>query len=423
MPLFFKKRTLALKLSLALTFLSLSLSPLSASLISEKSNEFGFDLSPQLNYPDQNNFYSPFSIFYALSILSNGAESATRSEIEKVLHWDSDRETMANSFDKLNKTIQAEKKTEEDSSSGSFIVRNTNTLFISNRCLLKDSFQDFIEAHYGAKIDLVDFFNPSEASKKINESIAASTHNKIDRLVQSSDIKPSTKAMLVNALYFQGHWSLPFDPVQTQSALFTADYFQKEEEEETCHVQMMHQESCFKYFENSLEQAIILPFQSDLKKTAPVLVVAMPNNSQNFQEWSKQITPEKLNNWLQESVFSKVNLKLPKFSFRKSYELETPLKKLGIETAFSHLADFSSLSNSPLYIEKIMHEAFLDIDEKGMEAAAATVISIGLTSIQIPQDPPSISFNANRPFVFFLVDYQTKTLLFMGQFIGEPNEE
>jgi len=251
----------------------------------------------------------------------------------------------------------------------------------------------------------------SEAVAQVNGYVEENTMHKIKDLLSTSDVGPDTKLILVNAVYFKGEWRKQFDKHDTQDANFHVS------PSETVKVPLMYERDMYVGYGTSAElncQVVELPYVGD--KLSMVIILPDKDKS-NIHELEKKLTFNHVMNV--EEVFhlreQDVNIWLPRFKLETKFQLNSALATLGMVDIFEpRKADLSGIDGSKsLVVSKVLHKTFLDVNEAGTEAAAATAISICLMCLKMG---PQINFRADHPFIFFLRDKSTKSMLFIGRF-------
>jgi serpin B len=345
-------------------------------------NEFAF----AFNQRDEqsNKLFSPYSIYDCIAMTYVGARSQTADEIQKTLQTKLSADELAASLGSYRAPVQM-----------------ANHLWVSDKIALLPDYKESVAKNFQAGIENIAFSDPKVAAGTINEWVREQTHGKIDKLISSFDIDENTRLVLTNAVYYRGHWSLPFDPKNTHSAPFYSTQITEKE--------MMSQTSYFPYLETASFQLVSLPL-----KTMPVsLMILLPKHG--IDSLRTQLNAHNFESWIDHLSQSRIDLYLPRFSIEEKIDLEKALKKMGMKSAFSDNADFSGITGQKdLSISKAIHEAYIDVNEGGVVAAAATAITMNFKS-SLPDMTPSTVFNANKPFLFFLVDTETKTILFIGE--------
>ena len=327
--------------------------------------------------------------------------------MQAVLYFPKDDAIRRESFLKINNQINKQDKR--------YKLHTANALWAQKEYPFLSDYFNLIQQYYGGKVTNLDFFNNTENSRvTINNWIEEQTNNKIQNLIPAGILHPLTRLVLTNAIYFKGFWLKQFDKNDTKQEDFRISPDHK------IKVQMMHltgKEANFNYAETDklqilelpyegkdLSMLILLPKGDDLKATEESL------NSENLAEWKKLFRIEE------------IDLYLPKFKFETKYFMAQDLANMGMATAFSEeTADFTRMydrikAKRNLFISAVIHQAFIDVNEKGTEAAEATAI-IFKDSISMP---PKL-FNADHPFIFVIQDKETGNILFIGR-ISDPTK-
>lgn len=386
--------------------LTLSASPLAAQVtphetdsLVQSSNTFAFELQKPMMAGRENVIFSPFSIYYALSMACSGAEGKTRETFEQALHWPSERGRVAKQLQTLCNNLYVSQE--------NLIFSQNNALFMNPNLELCQPFKSLLQNSYAAEINVVDFLSPLTTAAMINDWVATATWGKIDHLINPSDLGPDLRLMLINTLYFRGKWQVPFDENLTQKKPFFID------NQRQTTVEMMSQAGVFQYLENDNEQVIVLPFSCEDSTCRPLMVIALPKPAVAFHPWYSNLCSSTVHDWLNDVSYELLDLQLPRFSLRLHQNLGLVLKQIGLDGLFRDTADFSSISqSSSLCFDQVIHEAHIDINELGVEAGAATSISMRLTSCFLPCFPTF--FLADHPFAFFIIDEATGVILFQG---------
>ncbi|MFB2895046.1 serpin family protein [Aerosakkonemataceae cyanobacterium BLCC-F50] len=352
----------------------------------------------QAKQANQNIFISPASVSMALAIAYNASNGETRQAIGRTLEL---QEISIQDVNEANALIKNQLQ-ESDLKSQ---LQIANSLWIDKQETIKPDFSQKIQQHYQAEIQSIDFRKP-QASATINNWVRKSTNGKIDSIIER--IEPNTAFLLLNAIYFLGNWKYPFAKELTQDYPFTLVNGTKKP------VKMMFQQiPGLKYYENELFQAICLPYADN--RLSMYVFLPNPNlglrglyenlNHINWQKWMKSFNSNELEN----DYSQLISVGLPRFKLEYGTDLVDALKALGMQIAFSQKADFSAITVPPLWIGKIQHKTFVEVDEEGTKAAAVTAIGGtrgGVTQIIV-----------DRPFFCVISDNQTGTILFMGSIV------
>ncbi len=364
------------------------------------SSKFAFDIFKALNSEDAdgNIFISPFSISTALTMAYNGAEGETKEGMEKALGYTGiDRALVNESYKGLISHLE---KVDKDIS-----LNIANSIWIREGELINKEFINKNEKHFNAKVSSLDFSDPKTVDA-INKWIKDETKGKIEKML-TGPIDPDIIMYLINAVYFKGEWSKQFDPKKTINSNFFAY------DGNTIKVEMMSRKCDYEYIKGQDYKAIRLPYGKD--KTS--MHVILPDESVDINEFIDNMTPEQWND-IRGSLrkTNDVTLKLPKFKLEYGIKsLSDSLKSLGMEKAFGEdgTADFSGIRED-LFISDVLHKAVIEVNEEGSEAAAATVVAMPASA---PLMEP-ITFIADRPFIFLIIDDTTGTILFMGKVLS-----
>jgi serpin B len=263
--------------------------------------------------------------------------------------------------------------------------------------------------YYHTSITSVDYGDPAAACKTINDWVAAKTNGKITDLLSPAAVM-GAKLTLVNAIYFKGNWINPFKTNATENAPFRTPA------QETVTAPLMQQTSRFGYAEFPDLQVLELPYIGrDVS-----MVVLLPRDPDGLGTLEKKLTPQTLGTWTANLPEQQVKVFLPKFKSTTEFSLKDTLVAMGMSDAFSLKADFSGMDGrTDLYISGVVHKAFVDVNETGTEAAAATGITMMRSALQRPSQPPPV-FRADHPFVFLIRDNHSGSILFLGR-VTNPN--
>lgn len=367
----------------------------------QASNAFAVDLYRQLGAEEGNLFFSPASISTALTMTYGGARTKTADQMAQVLHLKGQDDVHA-AFGKL--LAVANSKQERP-----FELRVANRLWGQQGYPFKQDFLALTKQNYGAELDQVDFAGGTEAARDtINGWVEQQTNKKIKNLMPEGSINGMTRLVLTNAIYFLGTWQHTFDKQSTQQQpFFTA--------KGKVQVPLMYQQTHFGYVDQKSFQVLVLPYKGNQLS----MVVLLPKKKDGLAALEKELTADKLALWTKTLRSPEVRVWLPRFKQESAFTLNDALKKLGMSLAFTPgEADFSGIDGQrDLYISAAIHKAFVDVNEQGTEAAAATGISIGLTAAPIEAPP---EFRADHPFLYLIRENQTGAILFLGR-LADPS--
>ena len=368
----------------------------SAQLI-DAGNAFGFELFRNIRNSNnkENLLISPFSVSVALAMAYNGAGTTTKAEIEKVLQFNGLTPELINgAYQKLI--------TEFQSLDEQVVFEIANALYYSETFSIKPGFVSTNREIYNAEVTGLNFSSPS-AEEVINNWVAKRTKGKINEIIQQ--LKPMDRMLLLNAVYFYGTWSKEFDKQGTQNLEFyIADG-------STIRVPMMNKLDTLPYLSEEHFKAIQLPYGSGRYN----MVVLLPQKGKTPVDITGALSAENWQAFINKfEITNRVDVKMPRFKFEFDTSLKKVLDEMGIQKAFiPEAADFSGISEEDLFINEIKHKSYIDVNETGTEAAAVT--SAGFATTSFREEPPTVPFIVDRPFLFAITDTQTGVILFLGE--------
>jgi len=363
------------------------------------NNAFALALYRQLADNEGDLFYSPYSIYTALMMAYAGASGETAKQMKQALAItaaDSEAHAAQNALNHtlINNSLFSGKP--------AFSFNVANQLWGQKDFTFNEQFLNTLSANYGAGLKTVDFSDSENARELINLWVAAQTNDKIKDLIPTGVLNALTRLVITNAVYFKAAWMNQFETGDTAQGSFTlADGSQVE-------VPMMHAQRSMQAFVGEGLEAVELPYEGGMYS---MLLISPAQGS--LAKFEKTFDAERLNAILSALNTASVTLSLPKFKLESSFSLSGAMKTLGMSDAFSPgIADFSGMeSTRSLYISDMLHKAYVDVNEEGTEAAAATAIAVGMTSM--PAESYTINFD--HPFIFLIRDIQTNTILFIGR--------
>jgi len=365
----------------------------------EANTQFAFDLYRVLREDSGNLFFSPYSISSALAIAYAGARGRTARQMAEVLHFTQLQGAVHGAFGDLNANL-VDRTEETDGvqlSIASALWGQTGYPFL-------DGYLDLLAAAYDAPMRSADFAGAAEQARiAVNDWVRDRTQGLIPELLAPDSITPATRLVLANAIYFLGTWEAPFDPLATQTAPFTRL------DGTDVAVPMMHLENYFQYAEGPDFQAIELPYVGGQM----AMTLVLPREG-TFEAFTAGMTADWVDGMLAQMLPEKVFVSMPRFELSSDFALADVLSSLGMSDAFSGAADFSGMDGTrSLFIDSVVHKAFVSVDEHGTEAAAATGV---MMTLSLPT-----TMRIDRPFVFLIRDLETETILFLGQVL-DPTE-
>lgn len=362
------------------------------------------DLYQELDTDDSNLLVSPLSIRMAFGLLQAGARGQTATEIAEVLHYGLEGDAVHAAFNSLDLTL-ASRNDPGDDDSDPIALHTANAFWGQTGYDWNSEYLDTIAVNYGAGVETLDYDADPEGSREtINTWVEDATEDRIVDLLPPGSIDGSTVAVLTNALYLKAPWATPFMPELTVDGEFNAPAG-------TVTAEFMNQMEAFGYVEMDGYQALEMTYRQDELS----MVFVLPDEG-NFDAFEDSLTHDSLAA-IANSLENKLgDVAIPKFEFEASFTLSEALQALGMETAFVS-ADLSGMiDNGNLFIDEVYHKTFIAVDERGTEAAAATAIVVGETSVPTPE----FDFRADRPFVFFIRDRETGAVLFLGR-VTDPS--
>lgn len=353
----------------------------------------GFELLSRLGGSSKDNIvFSPVSLSFALAMTADGASGQTLSEMASVLGFNTDgltggqiRDLVRSKYSKLASVLEH--------ADSSVVMESANSIWIGKNFPLKESYVASVQQNFDAEARTVDFDSP-RAAREINSWCSDKTHGKIDNVVSETR---GWKTALVNAVYFDAEWSMPFE--KTSKGEFTAVDGEKIEHTFLKRRDYMSYAECADYQMVELPYGIEGNFVMDVILPREGREVAI--DGRVYSELCAKLDE------------TKVDFRMPEFRIESKSELAPVLAELGMSRAFSSDAEFSQISDAPLMIDRILQKTYIDVTKDGTQAAAVTVVGIRLTSMR-PDNDPVIDFIADRPFLFVVREKSSSEILFVG---------
>ena len=348
----------------------------------------------------RNTFISGSSVALALGMAYNGADGSTREGMARAL------EVKGMSLDEVNRA-NASLRAALENPDPKVRLQIANSLWVREGVDLKADFVRRNKDFYGAEVAALDFGNPG-APATINSWVKAKTAGKIDGIIDQID--PDSLSFLINAIYFKGQWSEAFDKSKTTEEPFTTGAGRQKRQP------MMPQSGKYNYFETAKFQAVSLPYGG--KRVS--MYIFLPTEGSSLDEFHRALTHEGWEGWLNKFKETEGDIVIPRFKVEYEVDLNDALKAMGMGEAFdADRADFSGMAQTSqrIFINKVKHKTFAEVNEEGTEAAAVTSVEMRATSLASPRN--RFRMVVNRPFFFAIRDDQTGTVLFMGS-ITDP---
>lgn len=369
-------------------------------ILVDGNTAFAFDLYKSLKTKDGNIFYSPYSLSTALAMTYAGARTDTEQQMATTLHFDLSQARLHPAFDNLD--LELAKRGQNLKANETFKLSNVNAIWGQKGYTFQQPYLDILAQDYGAGLRILDFKQSPEPSRiTINNWVSDQTNNKIKDLLPQGVIDSLTRLVLTNAIYFNATWASPFKKESTSEGQFTLLDNSK------VTVPMMKQTASFNYAAGDNYQAVELPYSGRELS----MVILVPKSGQ-FTSFENSLNASRLATTLSDMKTNQVSLAMPKFKYDSSFTLKDTLSAMGMPVAFTDAADLSGMTgNRDLIIKEVVHKAYVAVDEAGTEAAAASGVVVGTTSM--PASP--VELTLDRPFIFLIRDMKTGTVLFLGR--------
>ena len=370
----------------------------------EGNTAFALQLYGKLRSAEGNLALSPYSISSALAMTYAGARGQTAQQMEQALHFDQSKTDLHALFGRLDKVLKA--------AQGSNELNIANSLWPQKKYPFREEFLNLLRKNYGATVTPLNYEREAEQARMtINQWVDDKTRHKIAEIIAPRVLDELTRMVLVNAIYFKGTWAAPFPEFATQPDKFYT------KPDTTITAPFMHKHGRFSYGENDQLQLIALPYAGRQLE----MLVLLPRSRDGIGQLEDSLTAASLSAWTSGMRDQQVAVTLPKFKMSSGFNLAKTLAALGMKDAFDmDRADFSGMDGKShwLYISAVLHKAYIDVNEQGTEAAAATAVIQTLGAAPRPAEPPRV-FRADHPFLFLIRDSMTGSILFMGR-VAQP---
>ena len=359
-----------------------------------QDNEFAFDLLKKTITAsgETNVFVSPLSVSIALGMTWNGAIGTTKTEMEAALKMNGMSATDINDYYRIMlSTLPSIDPTTK--------LSIANSLWYRTGLEVKPDFLKVNSDYFNAYIKQMDF-SQAWAKDTINNWCAKKTNDLIKNPLDK--ISPDAVMYLVNAIYFKGIWRKHFETKNTQEANFTNEFGNQVK------VNMMYQKDTFNFVQDDNAQYLDMPYGNN----AFCMTVILPNDGKTIDNVLNYLTTDSWNNTIKYSQTKVVEVYFPRFKTQNKFLLNDPLKNMGMNLAFTDNADFTNIANAPLKITRVLHDTYVEVTEEGTEAAAVTIVEVGITSVL---NAPIPVFRVNKPFLFVIREKSTGVILFIGK--------
>jgi serpin B len=367
----------------------------------QANHAFALDLYSHLRSGDGNIIVSPYSVQTALAMTLAGAGGATAVDMTKTL------ELSVIGADQLHAALGGfVQRYQANAAQAGYELHVANALWVEQGYPLLPGYLEVVQHDYAASLSNLDFSMPVQAAGTINDWVARQTADKIRDLIPASALGSGTRLVLTNAVYFKGDWETPFQARLTSSRPWNGP-------KGSSTTPTMRRRGIFAYAEDDSVQALEMPYKGD----ALAMLILLPKKADGLSDVERSLDARRLDDLTGRLSQTEVAVSMPKFTMDSRFDLADPLKAMGMASAFSTSADFSGIDGRrDLRISDVIHRGFIDVDETGTTAAGATgMIMVG--SAMRAGEP--VVFNADHPFLFFIVDARAGTILFMGR-VEEP---
>ena len=376
--------------------------------VTKGNNAFTVDLYGRLREQKGNLFFSPESISTAFAMADAGARGETAAEMARVFHYTLPQDRLYPAMGALLAGMNAQH--------AGYELRVGDALWAQQESSFESSYLGLMQRDYGANFRRVDFKTQPEAVRgTINQWVEKETNDRVTNLIGPGVLTPQTRLVLTNAIYFKGTWRAPFEKgATTEDGDFHLSAAQ------TVKTPLMHRTGGYRYYDGATFQELELPYEGD----DLAMVVLLPKETDGLSALEQKFTPAASQAWIDKlEPAEKVIVTFPRFTMTQQFELSGTLAKMGMPQAFSPAADFSGMTGKRAFsISAAIHKAFIDVNEQGTEAAAATATVMVATAMRVPRpEPPPVVFRADHPFLFMIRDVKTGGILFLGR-VEDPTK-
>ncbi len=382
-------------------FRSWGADPAPAQLLVEGNTAFALDLYGRLKSHPGNLFFSPYSISTALAMTYGGARGETEKQMSQVLHFGAAQGEVHSAFSELQRQLgEAEKQQGIQLNAANALWAQTGHPFLP-------TFLKTAKDEYQANINQADFKTGAEgARRQINGWVTEQTKDKIQDILPPGSLDAATRLVLANAIYFKGLWAEPYEKGATSPQTFHRSA------SSLARVPLMHHFDNVRYMEESDYQAVELPYKGGELS----MVIILPRQIEGCSALENRLNPGLIARLIGRMKKQRVEIFLPRFKLESSLDLSATLAGMGMSSAFGPQADFSGMDGTKLlFISGVFHKAWGEVNEEGTEAAASTVVGVAASAVMKPPPPPPV-FRADHPFIFFIRDTRSGSVLFLGRF-------
>ena len=379
----------------------------------EANNLFTFELYQQLKNEGENILISPFSVFNAFAMLYPGSDGQTQAVISETMHFEQNIQRFLDDMAQLKKAFEPIREYEKPA------LNIANSLWAQQGYPILDSYLDILQAYFQSEIRSVDFTDSVKTAKEINKWVSEKTQGKIKEIINQDIIGQLTTLILCNAIHFKGSWMNPFSEKNTKPESF---FISPSEE---IQVDMMNHQKAYRYQEYDGFKMLEMPYKKEYNEQGePVskadysMIIFLPDKKSSLEQLENQLNYYLMKSYISTMMRSEavqVAVKIPKFRVENTFNLNDPLMAMGMDNPFTSLADFSKITgNKDLFISDVIHKTYIDVDEKGTEAAAVTAIIMPRGAVPAPAEEVK-QFHADRPFMFLIRENSTGSIIFIGK--------
>ncbi|KAI6206971.1 hypothetical protein M3Y94_00976000 [Aphelenchoides besseyi] len=394
----FSKSKPSKKSETKINFIAIPKAPTDHEILDQTTIDFAVGVLRQIGFNgNESSCLSPISLSQALALVYSGASGDTRKEFEAVFAKGKINADTLNTL--FQQTMEQLVSTNED-----LVLEIANRAYADKSLNVKTEYKELIAKYFNGDFEQLDFSQVDSTVKEINEFVAKMTHNKFRNAVESSMINDQTRLIIVNAVYFKGNWDDPFEEELTTDEKFYVSAGKSHK------VKMMKRHSFFiRYTENEDVKVLSLPYVNGDAR----FLVYLPKEKFGLEDWVNKIDGGELLKLKGQLQTKEVEIKLPRFTVNFEIEMNNVLKKLGLLNAFTELADFSGITDDPLFISESIHKALIEVNEQGTVASAYSGRACGCAG---GTPPPKKIFYADHPFLYAIF-YESHPL-FIGTFFG-----
>lgn len=352
--------------------------------------QFAADLYKEISARQPANFLvCPLSAQIILSLATVGARDSSAQQLSNCLHLPNDPVKIQGIFEKVNDKFDV---------SQPYQFSSANKIYLGEKSDIKNDYRELAIKTFKAGIQSINFEDREQATKIINQWVESKTSNKIKDIIEKNSLSSSTYAILVNALYFHGNWIHEFG----NNGDYKQEFYVSETENVSVNFMMQRNNFNYCYNEKLGVELLELPFAGD----DVTMTIALPKDNHGLNELEKHISDVIL-----PQSFQKLDafISIPKFTMESTIDLKKILKVFGVTDPFKPNANFKGITDAPIYIDEVVQKTFIEINEKGATAAAATKISFTTVSM------PIVTFTADHPFMYYL-RHRTTGIVFIGRF-------